>query len=159
MFKSNIKLALSDEELKHQEDEVRDLAKFLAEKQVPSVVNDLKALENVPTDSLSLETFFHSHGVNMRYLGKALALLQAKDQKPATVLHQGKFKHIRSLFEREIFLRSIKHVFNRILRDESGGTDLLLSNVVCHMLNCLLAPSAMVQAMNRGDIKFEDDTA
>jgi protein TIF31 len=75
VFKSNVKLALSEEELKIQEDEVRDLAKFLVEKAVPGIINDMKVLENVPTDSHSLEAFFHSHGVNMRYLGKAMSLL------------------------------------------------------------------------------------
>jgi len=73
-------------------------------------------------------------------------------------LHQGSFKHLKHMFERDIFLRSLKHVFNRIIRDECGGTDLLLSNVVCHLLNCVLAPSAMIQALNNGDIKFEDDS-
>jgi len=52
---------------------LKDLGKFLKEKAVASVVNDLKAMENVPTDSTNLEVFFHNHGVNMRYLGQALA--------------------------------------------------------------------------------------
>ena len=54
VFKSNIKLALSEAELKVQEDEVRDLAVFLKEKALESVVNDLKSMDNIPTDSSSL---------------------------------------------------------------------------------------------------------
>lgn len=75
VFKSNIKLALSEAELKAQEDEVRDLAAFLKEKALESVVNDLKSMDNIPTDSSSLEAFFHSRGVNMRYLGQALKMV------------------------------------------------------------------------------------
>jgi hypothetical protein len=70
----------------------------------------------------------------------------------------GKFKHIRALLEREIYLRSVKHVFNRILREDTDESDLLLSDIVCHVLNCLLAPAAMIQALNAGEIKFEDDS-
>jgi Translation initiation factor eIF3 subunit 135 len=114
-------------------------------------------MENVPTDSTSLEVFFHNHGVNMRYLGAAITQLEATKEAKLH-LHTGPFKHIKSMFERDIFLRSLKHVFNRVLRDECGGTDLLLSNVVCHLLNCVLAPTAMVQALNSDDLKFEDDT-
>lgn len=69
LFKPNVKLVISDEELKQQEDELRDLAKFLKERAVMSIITDLKSLENVPTDSASLEVYFHNHGVNMRYLG------------------------------------------------------------------------------------------
>ena len=124
---------------------MRDLAAFLLDKAVGGLVTNLMSLVDIPTDSLSLETFFHSQGVNMRYLGQALSILRKKDtQGEKNVLHHGKYKHIRSLFEREIFLRSLKHVFNRIIRDESGGSDLLMSNLVCHVLNCLLAPAQMV---------------
>lgn len=95
----------------------------------------------------------------MRYLGQALKLLlKQKESKPNPANFGGKFKHIRALLEREIFIRSVKHVFNRILREDTGETDLLLSNVVCHVLNCLLAPTSMVNALNNGDIKFEDDS-
>lgn len=65
-----------------------DLSKFLSEKAVASLVTDMKSLESVPTDSLSLETFFHAHGVNMRYLGRALNMLKkSKENKQAAVVH------------------------------------------------------------------------
>lgn len=84
--------------------------------------------------------------------------LEESKEGAKAVVHQGTFKHLKDMFERDIFLRSLKHVFNRILRDECGGTDLLLSSVVCHVLNCVFAPGAMVQALNNGDIKFSDDS-
>jgi hypothetical protein len=36
---------------------------------IPKLVRDLQAVEGVPTDSESLSQTFHSHGINMRYLG------------------------------------------------------------------------------------------
>ena len=160
VFKSNVQLAISAAELKQNEDEVKDLANFLKEKAVTSAVNDLKSLDNIPSDSLSLETFLHARGVNIRYLGTILNQLtkpiEVSTKSPASFAHLGKYKHIRALLEREIYLRSIKHVFNRILREESGETDLMLSNVVCHILNCILAPSPMISALDEDKIKFSD---
>ena len=49
-------------------------------------------------------------------------------------------------------------MFNRILREDTDDSDLLLSNIVCHVLNCLLSPAAMIHALNAGDIQFEDDS-
>ena len=36
----------------------------------------------------------------------------------------GDFKHLKTILEREIIMRSAKHVFNRILREESGDSEL-----------------------------------
>jgi hypothetical protein len=68
VFKSNVKLALSEEEIAADEAQVQDLAKFLKE-QLNYVVGDLKSGEGVPTDSQSLQDLLHKSGINMRYLG------------------------------------------------------------------------------------------
>lgn len=101
----------------------------------------------------------------MRYLGLALrragkSVETSKESKPtyANIAQAGKFKHICAMLEREIFLRSVKHVFNRVLREESGETDLLFSSVVSHMLNCILAPSPIVAALDAEKIKFNEDS-
>lgn len=39
----------------------------------------------------------------------------------------GDYKHIRILLEREIFLRSTKHVISRIIKEERGESDLYLA--------------------------------
>lgn len=59
------------------------MAKFLREKAVVNVTNDLKTLDSIPTDSLSLEAFFHARGVNMRYLGKVLSLVYKPKENDA----------------------------------------------------------------------------
>ncbi len=66
----NVKFAISEEEVKKDEELVEDLAKFLKEQAIPKLIKDLQNVEGVPTDSESLSSAFHSHGINMRYLGE-----------------------------------------------------------------------------------------
>jgi hypothetical protein len=99
----------------------------------------------------------------MRYLGQLITLLNAqpavdKKDESAKLNTQGKFKHVKTLLEREVFVRCAKHVFMRILREESGESDLAFSQVVSHVLNCLLAPAAMQGALNSESLRFHDET-
>lgn len=65
----NTKLAMSEEEIKKEEQKVEGLATFLKETAVPNLIQSLAKAENIPTDSRSLGEFFHQNGVNIRYLG------------------------------------------------------------------------------------------
>ena len=69
---------------------------------------------------------------------------------------KGEFKHIKSMLEREVVLRSAKHVFNQILREESGDTQLYTANVICHLLNCLFAPHDFLAKLNAQEIRPVD---
>ena len=40
---------------------------------------------------------------------------------------QGEYKHVKTLLEREIFIRSAKHVINRLIKEERGESDLHLA--------------------------------
>ncbi len=74
VYKSNAQLDMTAAELKAEEKNVKGLATFILEKAIPNLVQDLKQQENVPIDSESLEDLFHKRGINMRYLGKVLAV-------------------------------------------------------------------------------------
>ncbi len=74
VYKSNAQLDMTAAELKAEEENVKGLATFILEKAIPNLVQDLKQQENVPIDSESLEDLFHKRGINMRYLGKVLAV-------------------------------------------------------------------------------------
>lgn len=92
----------------------------------------MKAQENVPIDSESLEEFFHQRGVNMRYLGKVFKGLedfpkQSENMNIHLIQMMGEYKHIRVLLERDVYLRSAKHVVNKIIKEERGDSDLHLS--------------------------------
>lgn len=68
----------------------------------------------------------------------------------------GDFKHIKTILEREVLMRSAKHVFNRIIKEESGESELHLAQIVSHLLNCLLAPTSFIAQLNSGRIKLVD---
>ena len=77
VFKSNCKLDMTPDEIKADEDDVKDLATFLKETQLPALAQDLRTIESFPHDSVGLEALFHQRGVNMRYLGQLIALVNA----------------------------------------------------------------------------------
>lgn len=114
----------------------------------------------------------------MRYLGKVLQSLDEilyfekstnttvtrksteKDETPNMLALQtsGDFKHLRTLLEKEIVLRSAKHVFNRILKEEKGESDLYLADVVSHLLNCLFAPHDFLTRLDQGNLRQVDSS-
>lgn len=52
-----------------------EISSFLLAKAIPSVVSELivNSEHGRISDSRSIEKYFHSNGVNMRYLGKVLS--------------------------------------------------------------------------------------
>lgn len=64
-----IKLAMSEEEIKAEEEKVMGLAKYLKETAIQNLITNLQKTENIPTNSGTLSEFFHQNGVNIRYLG------------------------------------------------------------------------------------------
>ena len=72
----------------------------------------------------------------MRYLGQVLESVDKYPEQPENPseninIHllqlMGEFKHVKTLLEREIYLRSVKHVINKILKEEKGESDLHLA--------------------------------
>jgi len=137
-----VKLAMTPEGVKKEEDKVEGLAKFLKDVCITKLVKDLKSVEGVPRDSESLSLDFHQHGVNMRYLGEVYQRVEG-------------FSHMRNLVEKDIVLRSAKHLIDQEMRESN---DAYLSSCVAHLLNCLLAPQPFVEALDAGKIQFEDFT-
>jgi len=166
VFKSGVTLDMPAEEIAADEGLVQELANFLKSNSVKTLIHSMKQIDGTPNDSDSVEQIFHQHGVNMRYLGHVLTELKAqkitsqkKDDKDKEELQfRGDFSHLITILEKEILLRSSKHVFNQMLRDECDQSDLYLSKVISHLLNCLLAPFPQLEQMNEGNIKFTDDS-
>jgi hypothetical protein len=65
---------------------------------------------------------------------------------------------LKTLLEKEVLLRSAKHVFNRILKEEKGESDLYLADVVSHLLNCLFAPHDFLSKLDSGSLRQVDST-
>jgi protein TIF31 len=119
---------------------VKELALFLKEQAIPKLVRDLQAVEGVPTDSESLSQAFHSHGINLRYLGAVSQVLADKE-----------LNHLKTLIEREALVRSAKHLINAELRETS---DTHLSAVIAHLLNLILAPLPLIAKLDDGSISY-----
>ena len=114
----------------------------------------------------------------MRYLGKVMEMLdqvlmydkqtnrtvmksEVKENEQASIGQlqmMGEFKHIKALLEKEVVVRCAKHVFNRILKEERGESDLFLADVVSHLLNCLLAPHDFLTRLDQGKLKHVDQS-
>jgi len=116
----------------------------LKDKAIEKLIGDLHNVEGIPTDSESLETSFHQHGVNMRYLGEV-----AKQSKPKN------FYHVGLLLEKEAVFRSFKHILNDCMRLSS---ETYLSSVIAHLLDILLAPFPYLELLDEGQVAFVDET-
>ncbi|QEU58124.1 Clu1 [Kluyveromyces lactis] len=67
-----------------EDENVADMSKFLNDTILPLFLEDiLKGNSNIPYDGQHLTDLFHTNGVNIRYLGKAIEFVKAKyeDQK------------------------------------------------------------------------------
>jgi protein TIF31 len=138
----NVKFAMNEEEIKEDEDLVLDLAKFLKEDAIAKLIKDLQNVENMPADSKNLEASFHSHGVNMRYLGHLSNQLKESDSN-----------HLKFMLEREVVFRCCKHIFNEYIR---STCDPYISSVIAHLLNILLAPFPFLDYLNQEKIEYID---
>lgn len=78
-------------------------ASHLHAKVIPEVVILLDTMSALPLDSCGLTDFLHSHGVNMRHLGKIY--------KSSTV------PHVKDLILCEAIARSVKSLLNQTLRN------------------------------------------
>lgn len=80
----------------------------------------------------------------MRYLGAVAEHIKDKE-----------LNHLKTMLEREIVFRSVKHIINEQIRD---CPDTYVSSVISHLFNILLAPFPFIDKLNDGTIKFEDHT-
>jgi hypothetical protein len=100
----------------------------------------------------------------MRYLGKVIEKLPEvqedldKYKNLPGIKMNGSFEHIKTMLVREVVLRSAKHVFNRVLKEDSGESELHFNQIISHLLNCLFAPSFFREHLNSGKIKLADES-
>ena len=140
-----VKLAISEEEIKVEEDKVKNLAKFLKEEAIQSLIKNLNRNEGVPTDSASLRDFFHQNGINIRYLGYVAEQIKEKN-----------LSQMQYMIEREVIIRSIKHILNQYIRENES--DELLASLISHVFNCLLAPKDFIKKLDDGVISYKPVT-
>ncbi|KAL0073572.1 clustered mitochondria-domain-containing protein [Phycomyces blakesleeanus] len=113
-------------DLKQQEEIVREASKFLNEEIISSLVLDFASYAISPLDGDALTKAMHRRGINMRYLGKVASLVAVSEDK--------RIEHILRLAIQEMVIRCSK----RLLRTFLFGCTLEESSAcVSHYLNCL----------------------
>lgn len=121
--------ATSLNSLKQQRKLVIEAAEFLVTVQIPNFVRESLDHSSAPMDGNTLTEALHSHGINMRYLGK-VANLFGKIPK---------LEYLYTISVQELILRATKHIFYVYMQN----TDMMnLSSSISHFLNCLLTSSS-----------------
>ncbi|KAI0390361.1 putative eukaryotic translation initiation factor 3 subunit CLU1/TIF31 [Xylariaceae sp. FL0594] len=112
-------------EMAADEEAVRNVCKHLRDVAIPDFVKDIQALDlPFPMDGASLTKMMHKRGINVRYLGKIVALCE-----------DSKLSQFRYLCLQEAISRAFKHVAGKYLRYLPVP---LTSACIAHLLNCLL---------------------
>jgi protein TIF31 len=120
----NSKLADPEDVQKADSELVTEVSKFLSNIVIPALVEDFIATINCPIDGQILSSVLHSHGINIRYLGKI-----------ATLAAPG-IPFFAALCEREMVARAAKYIFNTALRELD--TTLPVAPFIAKFLNALL---------------------
>lgn len=126
------------EQLKKERQLICDAAGFLVSVQLPSLVHDLTDHAAAPTDGTTLCEALHTHGVNIRYLGKVADLLAKIPE----------LFYIYTIAVEELIARSVKHIFTSYLQCVET---ICLSSAVAHFLNCYLSSCVSPHASNKND--------
>jgi len=138
-------MAMTPEEVKVEEDKVKDLAKFIIETGIQSLIRTLSKNENIPTDSATLRDAFHQNGLNIRYLGKVADEIKEKN-----------LTHMKYLVEREVIIRCFKHLMNKYLKNCESDEN--IASVVSHLFNIFFAPKDFIKKLDDGSVTFQSES-
>jgi len=135
---TSVKLGGDEEKLEADRKLVVEAADYLLNIVVPSLVGDFFSFQAVPLDSGSLTDTLHSRGINMRYLGKIVQLIEETEKKDSA---EGgrvalRFQTIKSLLIQEMIIRAAKHAFRAYIANTPSA---VLASRTSHFLNCLLS--------------------
>ncbi|KAJ3118216.1 hypothetical protein HDU96_003256 [Phlyctochytrium bullatum] len=113
-----------------EEEVVRQMCKFLTGQIIASTALDFCMLPgNCPLDGQRLTKFFHSRGINMRYLGKVAKIIERLQV-------DGRSQFAVELCREEMVARAAKSILRGLL---SETPIYLVANCIAHFLNCLYA--------------------
>ena len=123
---------------KRERQVIVDAAEFLVGVQLPNLVLELSEHSAPPVDGTALVELMHARGINVRYLGKFIVMVEDMQR----------MEYVRSIAVTEVLFRSVKHVFLKYMQQVEPGS---LSHAISHFLNCLLSSSTSVRVLNKND--------
>lgn len=98
------------EQFKKDQEEVREVCKLITSQFIPSFLDDLtNYVISSPLDGAHLTQLMHRRGINMRYIGALYTA--AKERK------DNKLDFLCELLKREAISRTIKHVWNSLVKN------------------------------------------
>ncbi|XP_063305858.1 clustered mitochondria protein homolog isoform X2 [Pelobates fuscus] len=108
---------------------LKDAAAFVLTCQIPGLIKDCLEHNIVPMDGATMTDAMHQRGINMRYLGKVIDIVNKFPIPP-------QIDHVHRILVSEVITRSAKHIFKTYLQGvELSG----LSAAISHFLNCFLS--------------------
>ncbi|KAH8923190.1 hypothetical protein BT69DRAFT_1350344 [Atractiella rhizophila] len=122
---------------------VREAAKFLRNELLREFVLETGLAQghavHIDYDGLGLTQRLHAKGINMRYLGKLVAVVE--DVKKGNEYEQAKYEmdFTLRLLKAQMVFRACKHLLRRWFRTTNRYE---ISNMLSHFFNCLLTPSS-----------------
>jgi len=119
-----------DEKLLKQEENVRDLSRFISSAVIPGFIVDLSENKTSPVDGENLSSIMHQRGINMRYLGKIAKLIEQTND----MSNKSKLNYYNKIIIDEMVTRSTKHILNKALKSTTIDH---ASQCISHILNCL----------------------
>ena len=165
------------EQIKKDEDMVRDAAKHLWDNIIPGITNEIRmgTVHTVPHDGKSLTEFIHQRGINCRYLGRLAKLAQMEEEKDQKQIKDFKDKKIAKLDRRkmplfwlellecEMVARAAKHVLDSHLSASNYANAGSMSQIVASFLCAIVSESGETAAQTEirmsksGDVEPDED--
>jgi protein TIF31 len=155
------------EQLKKDEQIVRDISSYLWDKIIPGVAMEIRegTLHSAPHDGKSLTEFIHQRGINCRYLGRLATLAKLEEDKDR--VHAAEYKKNQvvklerrvmplfwlELLETEMVARAAKHVLDRYLSSGGGAVASMPAQVVASLLSALVSESEETAAQTENRMK------
>ena len=106
-------------------EDLKKLAKFLDDYSINKFIHDWHNTKPFASDDKDITNMLHTYGINLRYLGKIL-----------TKTKEITFPNLHMVLHRTIFVRSMKHFINSILRD---CTTTNLNSTLAHIFNMIFS--------------------
>jgi protein TIF31 len=154
------------EQLKKDEQMVRDISLHLWDKIIPRVALDIRegTLHSAPHDGRSLTEFIHQRGINCRYLGRLATLAKLEEDKDRMQAAECKKNAVTKLerrlmplfwlelLETEMVARAGKHVLERYLSSGGGALASMPSQIVASFLSALVSEGEETAAQTENRI-------
>jgi len=159
------------EQIKKDEDMVREAAVHLWDNVIPGVTNEIRmgTVHTVPHDGKSLTEFIHQRGINCRYLGRLAKLAQLEEEKDQKQLRDFKENKISKLDRRkmplfwlellecEMVSRAAKHVLDRHLSANNYANVGSLSQIVASFLCAIVSEGEETAAQTENRMRKSEN--